>query len=77
MYIYVYIRVRGGSPERIIETPGCVGGGGLGSSGAYEFRRSPYEALDRCACMPRLTVQDHRGDSVRKQYSPFGLIGGV
>ena len=25
----------GGSPERIIETPGCVGGGGLGSSRAY------------------------------------------
>ena len=34
------VRVRGGSPERIIETPGCVGGGGLGSSGAYEFTRS-------------------------------------
>ena len=34
-----HIRVRGKSPERIIETTGCVGGVGLGSSAVFEFRR--------------------------------------
>ena len=33
----------------------------------------PGKALARSACMPRLTVQDHMGDSVRKRYFCFWL----
>ena len=55
------IRVRGGTPERIIQVPGCVDAWQLGYVSQLRVQTHGLKVLTDAECMPGLTVQIHGG----------------
>ena len=63
----------GGTPERIIQVPGCVDAWQLGYVSRLRLQTRGLKVLTDAECMPDLTVQSPGGKVSRNAYSfiPF------